>query len=280
MSQDKALVFQALLEQTIDVDEFVQFEAIEGINSLLKGKGVLHLSIEKNNLSLFKKLIRYPDIDVNLRDEYGATPLRYILRRNRHKMFSELLEISELDLKLDTIATEEYCHTEQPVALDLGRRGNRKMLEIWDQWKGSDAWDVFGQLDEQTIRRWSLNSRNEDTFSALDTALLEPNPEALKWLTKKTSLKPNQTALQRPLRGLFFYENAGHLPHPGQLLTDAMGEPEDKIFWKALSKDTTQNGIDVALALLHYLERKRLESTLPDAQGATKNRKKISSNRL
>lgn len=275
MSNEKSILFSSLLQGTLSLSDFLNFECIGNINLKWKGKGILHYCINENNLSLFKEALAQSDIDVNQKDSEGGTPLRYTLRKNRHKMFGLLLENPKINLEADTYPDPLFEFIEQPIALDIGKRGNLKMVEVWIQNQKEKAWEAKGFLTIMDKEDWESES-NKNIFSALDMAISTPNFQVLEYLLKNTILKPHFDILNKPIKNEYFFD-ATHLSHPGKILTDGLKSKEASCFWKALSQDKTQNSIDIALALNNFLEKKRLEAKIPQRE---KNNSKKTNSRI
>ena len=283
MSLNRGTIFQSFLNKTLDLKEVLSFDAISNINDFHHGKTLLHYAIELNQFDLVQLLLKHPDIDVNIKDTDGGTPLRYALRRSRYKIFEFLLQQKNLDLNADVLNNTDsklkHVHYEQPIALDLGRRGTLKMIEIWVKNQGEEAWNQRGSLDKATEQRWSFwKNSKQSSFSAIDCALLEPNLPILAYLLKNTNLSPLPICLEYPIHNDSIWDKPNFLSHPGHILMKAMGDKESLAFWDALSKDKSHDNTSRAQAILNWIEKKRLHQHLPHSD--ILDRKKIIKNRI
>jgi hypothetical protein len=272
MGISRDTLFEMVLDGRIGLAEFLSFEASGGIHAKVRGQGLLHLAIDQNNLRLTRQLLE-AGIDPNAQDNDGATPLRHALRRQRLRHMALLLDTPNLQPELDTVASHAFPHPAQPVALDLGRRGTPEMARMWQGKAGEETWAARGAIDEETLSHWWPCSwrKPEQAASALDCAILSANLPMINWLLDHTDLLPTQEALEVKLRDHMPHDMPGFRGHPGLVLARAINTPEAMAFWEGLRGDPTQTEVDVALALRHFLEQKRLARRLPEARTGKRN---------
>lgn len=97
----------SVLYVAVEIDDFVDvidlmlknYKDIDINSQLDDGLSVLSSAIQKGNIEIVRRLLKHEDIDVNLADNYGMTPLMYAIR-GQAKLVKLLLAHKSIDVNL------------------------------------------------------------------------------------------------------------------------------------------------------------------------------------
>lgn len=136
LNQGDLVIAKKLIDAGADVNTKCYYETI------------LHLAARRNKLSLMKKLVLFPGVDLNVRDQYGKTPLHTAIASNKDclEVAKVLIGASEIDLNIKDNVGKTPLHR----AVD---KGNFELAKILiDAGADANGQDVFKKsVLQQTI---------------------------------------------------------------------------------------------------------------------------------